>query len=159
MIQPQPLSGITLSDISEENFSEPDTRLLGHDLQRTPTSLMIESLALGGLATQRLSFDISALNHIASLLDATLEEAPFSQAAQPAFHIATVNRVSGLPLLLTLWPGLRRVDVRLGRDCTWVCKSVEWVELYPGVEVLFRRREPPGGYLFVSLGGAVAMVA
>lgn len=159
MIQPQPLSGITLSDISEENFSEPDTRLHGHDLQRTLTSPMIESLALGGLATQRLSFDVPALTQIARLLDATLEEAPFSLSTQPAFHIATVNRVSGLPLLLTLWPGLQRVDVRLGQDCTWFCKAVEWVELYPGVEVLFRRREPPGGYLFVSVGGAVAMVA
>jgi CRP-like cAMP-binding protein len=39
-----------------------------------------------------------------------------------------------------------------------VLKGVEAVDLYPGVEVLFRRNEPPA-FLFVSVKGRVAMVS
>jgi len=63
----------------------------------------------------------------------------------------------GEPLLLTLWPSLSRVDVRLGQS-SWTLRGITSVELYSGVEVLFRR-DDPSAFLFVSVKGRVALVA
>ena len=40
----------------------------------------------------------------------------------------------------------------------WALRDITSVELYPGVEVLFRRDDPPA-MLFVSVKGRVALVA
>ncbi len=90
-------------------------------------------------------------------LPAGLEGQPASAEPAPVFQIAMRSRELRRPLLILLWPSLSRVDVRLG-DSTWTLKGVSEVDLYPGVEVLFRRTDPPA-FLFVSVQGRVALVA
>lgn len=114
----------------------------------------------------RLS-DADAPAAIARLLAGELTEAPFRvpEAAAdgeetegaPVFEIRLPSREHGSEILLLIWPSLSRVDARLGMS-TWTLKRIDDVELYPGVEVLFRRKEPPA-ILFVSVEGRVALVA
>ncbi len=47
--------------------------------------------------------------------------------------------------------------MRLGRSY-WALREITSVEIYPGVEVLFRR-DDPSAFLFVSVKGRVALVA
>jgi hypothetical protein len=101
---------------------------------------------------------------IARLLAAELKEAPFrvpdsdgEGEGAPVFELRLPSREHGRELLVLLWPSLDRVDVRLGAS-TWTLKRVSSVELYPGVEALFRREDPPA-ILFVSIEGRVALVA
>ena len=116
------------------------------------------------------TFDETTVEAIAALLGADARKAPFEvpklppgAQGQPATQKAPVYQMTvpsaelGQPLLLTLWPSLSRVDVRLGKSY-WALRDITSVELYPGVEVLFRRDDPPG-MLFVSVKGRVALVA
>ena len=116
------------------------------------------------------TFDASTVDAIAGLLGVEARKAPFQvpklppgAQGQPATEKAPVYQMTfpsaehGQPLLLTLWPSLSRVDVRLGKSY-WALRDITSVELYPGVEVLFRREEPPA-MLFVSVQGRVALVA
>jgi len=116
------------------------------------------------------TFDASTVEAIAALLGVDARKAPFEvpklpsgAEGQPATQKAPVYQMTvpsaelGQPLLLTLWPSLSRVDVRLGKSY-WALRGITSVELYPGVEVLFRRDDPPG-MLFVSVKGRVALVA
>ena len=116
------------------------------------------------------TFDETTVQAIAALLGADARKAPFEvpklppgAQGQPATQKAPVYQMTvpsaelGQPLLLTLWPSLSRVDVRLGKSY-WALRDITSVELYPGVEVLFRREEPPA-MLFVSVKGRVALVA
>ena len=116
------------------------------------------------------TFDETTVQAIAALLGADARKAPFEvpklppgAQGQPATQKAPVYQMTlpsaehGQPLLLTLWPSLSRVDVRLGKSY-WALRDITSVELYPGVEVLFRRDDPPG-MLFVSVKGRVALVA
>lgn len=114
----------------------------------------------------RLS-DPEAPPEIARLLAAELTEAPFrvpdpdseagSSEGQPVYELRLRSREHDREALILLWPSLNRVDVRLGMS-TWTLKAIDDVELYPGVEVLFRRHEPPA-ILFVSVEGRIALVA
>ena len=116
------------------------------------------------------TFDETTVQAIAALLGAGASKAPFQvpklppgAGGQPATEKAPVYQITlpsaehGQPLLLTLWPSLARVDVRLGKSY-WALRDITSVELYPGVEVLFRRDDPPA-MLFVSVQGRVALVA
>jgi hypothetical protein len=115
-------------------------------------------------------FDEPAVRAIADLLGSEIQKAPFEvpkldrgHEGQPATEQGPVFQVSirsqelGDPLLITLWPSLSRVDVRLGQS-SWTLRGITSVELYPGVEVLFRR-DDPSAFLFVSVKGRVALVA
>ena len=118
-----------------------------------------------------MTFDEDAVHAIAELLGAEARKAPFQmpklppgREGQPAtdkpgpvFQMSVSSQEMGEPLLLTLWPSLGRVDVRLGRSY-WALREITSVELYPGVEVLFRR-DDPSAFLFVSVKGRVALVA
>ncbi len=117
-----------------------------------------------------MTFDEDAVHAIAELLGAEARKAPFEvpklppgrQAAAvkpgPVFQMSVrPDQSGGEPLLLTLWPSLGRVDVRLGRSY-WALREITSVEIYPGVEVLFRR-DDPSAFLFVSVKGRVALVA
>ncbi len=116
-----------------------------------------------------MTFDEDAVHAIAELLGAEARKAPFEvpklppgrQAAAvkpgPVFQMSVRSQELGEPLLLTLWPSLGRVDVRLGRSY-WALREITSVEIYPGVEVLFRR-DDPSAFLFVSVKGRVALVA
>ena len=114
----------------------------------------------------RLS-DAGAPAAIARLLAAELTEAPFrvpdqdangdSSDGAPVYELRLPSREHDGEILLLIWPSLDRADVRLGKS-TWTLKSIDAVEMYPGVEVLFRR-EKPAAILFVSVDGRVALVA
>ncbi len=101
--------------------------------------------------------DPHAVDQIAALLGASAEIAPFSVHGEPVHQIAMFSEEHQEGLLITLWPSERRVDVRLGKSY-WVLKDISQVELYPGVEALFRR-EQPTALLFVSTKGRVALVS
>ena len=116
------------------------------------------------------TFDETTVEAIAALLGVAARKAPFQVPKLPpgtegqrATEKASVYQMTlpsaehGRPLLLTLWPSLSRVDVRLGKSY-WALKEITSVELYPGVEVLFRR-EDPSALLFVSKQGRVALVS
>ena len=116
------------------------------------------------------TFDETTVEAIAALLGVAARKAPFQvpklpagTEGQPATQKAPVYQMTvpsaelGQPLLLTLWPSLSRVDVRAGKSY-WALRDITSVELYPGVEVLFRRDDPPA-MLFVSVKGRVALVA
>lgn len=121
--------------------------------------------------------DPDAIQRIAEVLGATYGKAPFqvpsrtaaseslsagrrsesaSEEGEPVYQMAFKSEELGRPLLIILWPSLGRADVRLG-ESSWTLRGVSEVELYPGVEVLFRRQEPPA-FLFVSVQGRVALV-
>lgn len=114
--------------------------------------------------------DPDAIERIAEVLGATAGVAPFevpslpaglegqpaSEKSEPVYQMSVKSEELGRPLLIILWPSLGRVDVRLG-ESTWTLRGVSEVELYPGVEVLFRRQQPPA-FLFVSVEGRVALV-
>ncbi len=114
----------------------------------------------------RLS-DAGAPAAIARLLAADLKEAPFrvpepdtnggSNEGAPVYELRLQSREHNGEVLLLIWPSLERADVRLGKS-TWTLKDIDAVEMYPGVEVLFRRDEP-AAILFVSVDGRVALVA
>ncbi len=115
----------------------------------------------------RLS-DPGAIEAIARLLGATLKEAPFAvpplpaglegqpptDRQEPVYQLMLPAEEPGQKLLI--WPSLARVDVRLGNSY-WVLRNISSVEMYPGIEVLFRREEP-SAFLFVSVRGRVALV-
>ena len=118
-----------------------------------------------------MTFDEAAVDAVAELLGAEARKAPFevpklppgregqppTAKAEPVFQMTMQSEELRQPLLLTLWPSLGRVDVRLGRSY-WVLRGITSVELYPGVEVLFRRDDPQA-FLFVSVKGRVSLVS
>lgn len=106
--------------------------------------------------------DEGAPETIANLLGAEIEEAPFrlpeGEAPQVSAYRVTMRSAEHQDdLSLLLWPSLARVDVHL-RKSTWTLKNISEVQVYPGVEVLFRRDDPPA-LLFVSVQGRVALVS
>ena len=114
----------------------------------------------------RLS-DAGAPEAIARLLAADLTEAPFrvpdsdangdASEGAPVYELRLRSHEHESEIVLLIWPSLDRADVRLGKS-TWTLKGIDSVETYPGVEVLFRREQPPA-ILFVSVDGRVALVA
>jgi hypothetical protein len=100
--------------------------------------------------------DAEAARRIADLLGAPLSAAPYRAGGEPVFELKVRSRVLGVNVTLHLWTGLGRADIRIG-DSSLVFKRIDAVELYPGVEVLFRRFEPPG-YMFLSVDGRASLV-
>jgi len=90
------------------------------------------------------------------LLGTTAQEAAYRAGGEPVFELSLPSLALGAETRLLLWPGLQRADVRIGNS-SMVFKRIDAVELYPGVEVLFRRIEPPG-YLFIGVDGRASMV-
>ena len=102
-------------------------------------------------------FEVPPLPESSESLSAGRRSLPASEKGEPVYQMSLKSEELGRPLLIILWPSLARVDVRLG-ESSWTLRGVSEVELYPGVEVLFRRQEPPA-FLFVSVQGRVALVA
>jgi hypothetical protein len=110
----------------------------------------------------RLPFDDAAVAAIAAELGVPARTAAYRVAGEAVYelrlHLATLP---GAEMLVVLWPSLRRVDVRLlaapgGAPVFSITgKDVAQVEIYAGVEVMFRRRA--GGVLFVTRTGVAAM--
>lgn len=106
--------------------------------------------------------DPDAPDAIARLLGGALEEAPFrlpeDESAQTTVYRMRMNSVEHeTEIAMLLWPALSRVDVHLGKS-TWTLKDISEVQLYPDIEVLFRRNNPPA-VMFVSVQGRVALVS
>ncbi len=100
--------------------------------------------------------DPQAIHSISDFLGTEAREAPFDVRGAPVYQLKIPSQELGNDILLTIWPSQSRVDVRVGKSY-WVLRDISDVELYPDVEVLFRRNDPPA-FLFVSVQGRVAMV-
>lgn len=101
-------------------------------------------------------FDTRAVDLIAEVLDVAASVAPFRLPSSTVWQM-TVPGEQGRPvLMLTLWPGIQRVDVVAG-PATVVFTDVQSVDLVPGVEVQFRRSNR--NFLIVARGGKVIVRA
>ncbi|HYI25605.1 MAG TPA: hypothetical protein VD767_09365 [Thermomicrobiales bacterium] len=121
--------------------SEPAPRF--EDLSRSPR-------------IRTLAYDVHAIAAIAAELGAAASLAPFRLPSSEVWQL-TVDGNQGRPqVMLTLWPGIHRVDVIAG-PTTVVFTDVEVIDLVPGVEVQFRRRNRE--LLVVALGGKVIVRA
>lgn len=99
---------------------------------------------------------LEVVQRIAALLHCEAATMPYRAGGAPVFALRIPSRALGVSVTLLLWTGLSRADVRLG-DSSMVFRQIAEIELYPGVEVLFRRVDPPG-YLFLSVDGRASMV-
>lgn len=97
----------------------------------------------------------AVVGRVAALLGCEAHEAAYRAGGAPVYEVRLPVSNRDVELLLVLWLGLGRVDVRAG-GWSLVFKRIDAIELYPSVEVLFRRRDPPG-YLFVTPDGAASM--
>jgi len=85
-----------------------------------------------------IPYDANAINLIAELLDAEVAKADFQLPGSTVWQM-TVAGANGRPTaMVTLWPGIRRVDVVSG-PATVVFTDIQTVDLVPGVEIQFRR--------------------
>ncbi|MFN8558630.1 MAG: hypothetical protein U0531_15245 [Dehalococcoidia bacterium] len=104
-----------------------------------------------------VEFDDAAVRAAAQLLATSARVEPYAVRGAPVYRLTVRNPVLAAEVAVILWPSLRRVDVRVG-DSAAVLKGIDEVALYPGVEVMFRRRHPPAA-LFVSVGGRFGITA
>lgn len=99
-----------------------------------------------------VAFDPRAIDAIAEVLDVAATVAPFRLPSSTVWQM-TVPGDAGRPVvMMTLWPGIGRVDVVAG-PATVVVTDVRTVDLVPGVEVQFRRANRE--VLIVARGGKV----
>ncbi len=104
----------------------------------------------------QLRFDEHAVEPIAGALGAVISRAPFQLPGSTVFQL-TVENALGLPAtLLTLWPGIDRVDA-ISPSSTVVFTDVRTVDLVGTVEVQFRR--PNREMLIIARGGKVIVRA
>lgn len=103
-----------------------------------------------------IAFDAQAIDLIADYLDVAATVASFRLPSSTVWQM-TVQGEQGRPVvMLTLWPGIHRVDVVAG-PATVVFTDVQSVDLVPGVEVQFRRSNR--NFLIVARGGKVIVRA
>lgn len=105
---------------------------------------------------QTVSFDVQAVESIAACLGVEASLAPFRLPSSAVWQM-TVPGSGGRPqAMLTLWPGIRRIDVIAG-PATIVFTDIRSVDLVPEVEVQFRRTNRE--VLIVARGGKVIVRA
>jgi hypothetical protein len=103
-----------------------------------------------------VEFNEASVEQIAYTLGVGLDLAPFRMPGSNVWQL-TVPGANGRPaVLLTLWSGLKRVDVISGLT-TVVFNDVVSVDLVPGVEVQFRTTSR--GMLIVARQGNVIVRA
>jgi hypothetical protein len=100
-------------------------------------------------------YDEDLVPRIAELLSAEARQASYLVGGTRVFEITTHNQALDKALLLTLWPGIARVDARIG-DIFAMIKAVGRVTLEPGVEVVFWKQPGPG-YLLVTVAGKLSV--
>ncbi len=110
-----------------------------------------------------LPFSAAALPAIAEELGVPARLAPYRPRGEAVYELELeCAALPGARLLVVLWFSLQRVDVRLlpavgGPPVMALTrKEIESVELYPGVEVMFRRAGGRG-VLFVTRTGVAAL--
>ena len=85
-----------------------------------------------------IPYSDQAITPIGELLEAEVGTADFLLPSSTVYQM-TLPGANGRPTaMVTLWPGIRRVDVVSG-PATVVFTDVQTVDLVPGVEVQFRR--------------------
>jgi hypothetical protein len=105
---------------------------------------------------QTVPFDAAAVELIAAELGVEASPAPFRLPSSAVWQV-TVPGEQGRPqVMLTLWPGIRRIDVIAG-PATVVFTDIVKVDLVPDVEVQFRRANRE--LLIVARGGKVIVRA
>jgi len=101
-------------------------------------------------------YDIDAVELVAACLDASASLASFGLPNSAVWQL-TIPGTKGRPeAMLTLWPGIGRVDVIAG-PATAVFTEVRTIDLVPDVEVQFRRATR--GVLIVARGGKLIVRA
>jgi len=85
-----------------------------------------------------VDFDEDALQIVAETLAGELGLADFRLPASRVWQLTVPGDRDKPVAMLTLWPGIRRVDAVNGM-ATAVFSGVRTVEIVPGVEVQFRR--------------------
>ena len=100
-----------------------------------------------------MTFDESSLAAIAAELDITFAVEPYAVRGARVYG-STMRSRDGGSLRIILWPSIGRIDIRVGMLAITL-KDVKRVDIYPGVEVTFRRKG--GGFLFVTRSGQVTM--
>ncbi len=104
----------------------------------------------------QLAFDDQAVEPIAAALGAEIARAPFQLPGSTVWQL-TIENALGLPAtLLTLWPGIKRVDA-ISPSSTVVFTDVRTVDLVGTVEVQFRRTNRE--MLIIARGGKVIVRA
>ena len=101
-------------------------------------------------------FDENAVEPIAEALGATTSRAPFQLPGSTVYQLTVENALGLPPTLLTLWPGIARVDA-ISPSSTVVFTDVRTVDLVGTVEVQFRRTNRE--MLIVARGGKVIVRA
>lgn len=103
-----------------------------------------------------MAFDEHAIDAIAIALGAAVSRAPFQLPGSTVYQL-TIDNALGLPAtLLTLWPGIARVDA-ISPSSTVVFTDVRTVDLVGTVEVQFRRANRE--MLIIARGGKVIVRA
>jgi hypothetical protein len=110
----------------------------------------------------RLPFGVESIPVIAAELGVVAKPARFRVDDTPVWECRVPTRwLAGGHLHVILWPSLARVDARIipfGAERTPIAvtaKGVHTVEVYDGVEVMFRR--DGGSVLFVTRNGHMAV--
>lgn len=144
-----PLAPNRMTSIDTPDAVRPPEGPLGHV---SPTTL----------GPTRLPFDMDCLDAIVGELGVPVTRAAYAVHGQPVFELSVpCNALPGSSLAVILWPSIRRVDVRLhvpGRNVALLAataREVHTVEIYHGVEVMFRRAG--GSVLLVTRDGASAI--
>ena len=104
-------------------------RHTGHTIERSRNPLI-----------RTIPFDRDAIDPIADCLAVAATVAPFRLPSSTVWQLTVAaDHAPDRPVMMvTLWPGIRRVDVIAGPSTT-VFTDVTTVDLVPGVEVQFRR--------------------
>jgi hypothetical protein len=105
---------------------------------------------------QTIAFDEAAVAAVGDYLGVVADVAPFRLPGTSVWQLTIAGSDARPQVLLTLWPGIKRVDVIAG-PATIVLSNVVSVDLVPGVEVQFRRGNRD--VLVVSRNGKVIVRA
>ena len=84
-----------------------------------------------------LPYGEDCVERVAEILGVTIEVAPFRMPGSNVWQLTIPGADGRASVLLTLWTGLKRVDVITG-STTVVFNDVIVVDQVPGVEVQFR---------------------
>lgn len=103
-----------------------------------------------------VDFNERSLEIVAETLGGELGLADFRLPASQVWQLTVPGDREKPAAMLTLWPGIRRVDAVNGM-ATAVFSGVQTVEIVPGVEVQFRRSSKE--VLIVARGGKLIIRA
>ena len=105
---------------------------------------------------QTVPYDAHAVEMIADCLGVTVSLASFQLPGSAVWQMTIPGEQERPQAMLTLWPGIRRIDVIAG-PATVVFTDIRNVDLVPDVEVQFRRANRE--LLIVARGGKVIVRA